>query len=67
MFYSDDPIPGLEQILHSRDVNPGKMVCCGVDLGTQISPTLGILRSASASEGVTLRKVGREVVLVLQL
>jgi hypothetical protein len=43
----------------------GKWFTVGVDLGTQMSPTLGILRTASANEGVTLRKVRREVVLVL--
>jgi hypothetical protein len=43
----------------------GKWFAVGVDLGTQMSLTLGILHTASASDGVTLRKVRREVVLVL--
>ncbi len=43
----------------------GKWFAVGVDLGTQTSLILDILRTASANDGVTLRKVRREVVLVL--
>ncbi len=43
----------------------GKWFAMGIDLGTQMSPTLGILRSSSANDGVTLRKVRREIILVL--
>ncbi len=43
----------------------GKWLAVGIDLGTQMSPTLGILRTSSANDGVTLRKVRREIILVL--
>jgi hypothetical protein len=37
----------------------------GIEMGTQMSPTLGILRTSSANDGVTLCKVHREIILVL--
>jgi hypothetical protein len=44
----------------------GKWFAVGIDVGTQMSPILGMLRSSSFTDGVTLRnKVRREVILVL--
>jgi hypothetical protein len=47
--------------------NLGKWLAEGVDLGIQMSPSLGILRCLSASFGAILRKVGGVVVLRLKL
>jgi hypothetical protein len=47
--------------------NLGKWLAEGVDLGIQMSPSLGIPRCLSASSGATLLKVGGVVVLRLKL